>query len=325
MNFETIKTDFKTRKKHRSGVFQNRVHVSVYLYGFNGMERDDEARGKGNQYQFGDYSYDPRLGRRFNVDPVVYPWQSGYAVFNNNPIYFIDPSGTEAVDGGGDGKTIGKPKIDEPDPDYGVLLPDVNIESKKMGFFERTWNKAKAYAQVHKNLFMAKHDNMFKAIGAIRNFFTLKYQFMIHGHGGGEGGTEASSNRITLVIEFDTFNNLFIFSIGAKDKKTRPNNNPDAPPKTNQPKDVLNDGELQKSGGEHKSKLDNPNNENIVEQTKSSNGMNLPETITIWVHGQEYRNGQVESFVKTIKASNTPRNRKIRDADVSVPESEVEK
>jgi hypothetical protein len=59
------------------------------------MERDDEARGKGNQYQFGDYCYDPRLGRRFNIDPVVYAWQTGYAVFNNNPIYFIDPLGLE--------------------------------------------------------------------------------------------------------------------------------------------------------------------------------------------------------------------------------------
>ena len=107
MNFETIKTDFKTKKKYRSGVFQKGVHVSVYLYGFNGMERDDEARGKGNQYQFGDYSYDPRLARRFNIDPMApkYAWQSPYAVFNNNPIYYKDPSGLE-----GEGSDESKPK-----------------------------------------------------------------------------------------------------------------------------------------------------------------------------------------------------------------------
>jgi RHS repeat-associated protein len=68
-----------------------------YRYSFNGMEKDDEARGKGNQYQFGDYSYDPRLARRFSIDPMAqkYPWQSPYAVFNNNPIYYKDPNGLE--------------------------------------------------------------------------------------------------------------------------------------------------------------------------------------------------------------------------------------
>ncbi len=59
------------------------------------MERDDEARGKGNSYAFGDYGYDPRLARRFNNDPITYPWQSTYAAFNNNPIYYSDPLGLE--------------------------------------------------------------------------------------------------------------------------------------------------------------------------------------------------------------------------------------
>lgn len=39
------------------------------------------------------WEYDARLGRRWNVDPMTYPWQSSYAAFNNNPIIFVDPLG----------------------------------------------------------------------------------------------------------------------------------------------------------------------------------------------------------------------------------------
>src|SRR5215204_5109147 len=37
---------------------------SIYRYGFNGHEQDNEVKGEGNHYSFGDYGYDPRLGRR---------------------------------------------------------------------------------------------------------------------------------------------------------------------------------------------------------------------------------------------------------------------
>jgi hypothetical protein len=42
------------------------------------------------------WQYDSRLGRRWNLDPVVKPWESGYAVFNDNPILKIDPNGDDA-------------------------------------------------------------------------------------------------------------------------------------------------------------------------------------------------------------------------------------
>ncbi len=61
------------------------------------MERDDEVSGNGNSYTAEYWQYDPRLGRRWNVDPVIYPWQSPYAAFNNNPIYFIDPDGRKGI------------------------------------------------------------------------------------------------------------------------------------------------------------------------------------------------------------------------------------
>jgi hypothetical protein len=36
---------------------------------------------------------DPRIGRRWNIDPVPAVWESGYAVNRNNPIQFNDPLG----------------------------------------------------------------------------------------------------------------------------------------------------------------------------------------------------------------------------------------
>ena len=42
-----------------------------YRFGFNGQELDNELSGKGNSYTAEYWQYDSRLGRRFNVDPVV--------------------------------------------------------------------------------------------------------------------------------------------------------------------------------------------------------------------------------------------------------------
>jgi RHS repeat-associated protein len=68
-----------------------------YRYGFGGHEKDDEVKGSGNHYSFADYGYDPRLGRRWQIDPKThkYPWISPYATFNNNPIFFVDINGED--------------------------------------------------------------------------------------------------------------------------------------------------------------------------------------------------------------------------------------
>jgi RHS repeat-associated protein len=66
-------------------------------YGFNGMEKDDEVKGSGNSYTTEFRQYDARLGRWLSIDPLTlnYPSQSPYAAFNNNPIYYSDPTGLE--------------------------------------------------------------------------------------------------------------------------------------------------------------------------------------------------------------------------------------
>jgi len=69
-----------------------------YRFGFGGQEKDDEISGNGNSYTAEFWQYDSRLGRRWNVDPVVKPWESSYATFANNPIYYNDPNGEDAED-----------------------------------------------------------------------------------------------------------------------------------------------------------------------------------------------------------------------------------
>lgn len=81
----------------------NRNYASGdYSYGFNGMEKDDEMKGSGNSYTTEFRQLDSRLGIWLSLDPLMakYPYQSPYATFNNNPIYFKDPSGLEGEDGG---------------------------------------------------------------------------------------------------------------------------------------------------------------------------------------------------------------------------------
>ena len=70
-------------------IFLNRTQVNrdftseKYRYGMNGQEKDDEVSGAGNSYTAQFWQYDPRIGRRWNVDPVTYPWQSSYSCFNS--------------------------------------------------------------------------------------------------------------------------------------------------------------------------------------------------------------------------------------------------
>src|SRR5690625_4230033 len=69
----------------------------AYRYGFQGQEKDNEVSGKGNSYTAEFWQYSPRIGKRWNIDPVVKPHESPYATFANNPIWFIDPSGADTI------------------------------------------------------------------------------------------------------------------------------------------------------------------------------------------------------------------------------------
>jgi len=64
-----------------------------YRFGYNTQEKTDEISGPGNHNTAIFWEYDGRLGRRWNTDPVVKPWESLYACLSNNPILLNDPDG----------------------------------------------------------------------------------------------------------------------------------------------------------------------------------------------------------------------------------------
>lgn len=68
-----------------------------YRYAYGGHEKDDEISGEGKKYDFGGYGLDVRLGRRWQIDPVEQIGISPYAVFNNNPNFYIDPNGESPI------------------------------------------------------------------------------------------------------------------------------------------------------------------------------------------------------------------------------------
>jgi hypothetical protein len=76
-----------------------RTYVSAngkYRYGFDGQEKDAEITGiDGSSYTADFWHYDSRLGRRWNVDIVVRSFESAYATFANNPVYYVDSEGDE--------------------------------------------------------------------------------------------------------------------------------------------------------------------------------------------------------------------------------------
>ncbi len=66
-----------------------------YRYSYGGHENDNEVKGTGNHISFGDYGYDPRLVRRWQVDPMskLMPGWSPYSYAKGNPILYIDQDG----------------------------------------------------------------------------------------------------------------------------------------------------------------------------------------------------------------------------------------
>jgi YD repeat-containing protein len=133
-----------------------------YRYGFNTQEKDFEIDKSGNHTTAEFWEYDSRSGRRWNVDPVVKPWESLYACLSNSPIWIQDILGD-------DGEVVGpkpkflkpnffkpakyksKPDVEGADQHYlGDLLP----ESWKNGILEKILgskglNLAQQYGKWH--------------------------------------------------------------------------------------------------------------------------------------------------------------------------------
>jgi RHS repeat-associated protein len=128
-------------------IFSEEGKSSEYRYGFGGQEKDGNIFIGAYTAEY--WEYDARLGRRWNLDPVVSATQSPYSVFNNNPICFVDPSGLEATGAGDKPK---KPQGDSsPDPDKGVLRNGIDLEPfvvqasrpEKTSILRRLWQGIK--------------------------------------------------------------------------------------------------------------------------------------------------------------------------------------
>ena len=92
-----------------------------YRYGLHGMEKDDEVKGSGNSYTTFFRQYDPRVGKWLSIDPKDVAWESPYAAYRNNPIFYNDPHG-DCPDG----------KCPDVDLSYGKNVKKDNIQDSSL-------------------------------------------------------------------------------------------------------------------------------------------------------------------------------------------------
>jgi RHS repeat-associated protein len=94
--------DFEVDSSNPEGehVFLNNVTKTEYHYKYNGQEWQDELGL--NMYAMDMRQYDPAIGRWVAQDPVTHFDYSPYSAFDNNPVFWADPSGADAVDIGYD-------------------------------------------------------------------------------------------------------------------------------------------------------------------------------------------------------------------------------
>jgi hypothetical protein len=106
---------------------------SEYRYGAaNGQEIVNEISGEGNHYTAEYWEYNPRLGKRWNPDPVVKYHESPYATFANNPIWFVDPNGADSANVNGVWKWNTEPR-----DSYSKISSRTGVSVGNL----RSWNK----------------------------------------------------------------------------------------------------------------------------------------------------------------------------------------
>jgi hypothetical protein len=74
------------------------VSSGTYRFGYQGQEMDNAISGTTGTHTTAQFwEYDTRAVKRWNTDPITYPWHGGYTVFNANPIIHKDPDGQENI------------------------------------------------------------------------------------------------------------------------------------------------------------------------------------------------------------------------------------
>jgi hypothetical protein len=126
------------------------VSKGVYRYGMNTQEKDNEIYGEGNSYSAEYWQYDARLGRRWNVDPVVKVHESPYATFANNPVWFVDPNGADTSFTGDEYGLQAQKDFDETFSEVKNRIVSVSkdLESKKMLAEKEKWSEKKINKEI---------------------------------------------------------------------------------------------------------------------------------------------------------------------------------
>jgi len=115
---------------------------TLYRYGFNGKENDNEVKGEGNQIDYGWRVHDPRIGRFLSTDPISkdYPELTPYQYASNTPIQAIDLDGLEAA---GVGFGWGMSQLQSTKAADHVAK---GIPAMGKGFLHSAWNSLKSLA-----------------------------------------------------------------------------------------------------------------------------------------------------------------------------------
>jgi RHS repeat-associated protein len=79
------------------GLILSENSSTLYRYGFQGQETDDEIKGEGNSVNYKYRMHDPRIGRFFAVDPLApkYPYYTPYSFSGNRVIDAVELEGLE--------------------------------------------------------------------------------------------------------------------------------------------------------------------------------------------------------------------------------------
>jgi len=131
----------------------------VYLYGFNGQEKDDEVSGAGNTMTAEFWEYDSRLGRRWNLDPKPRVGIGEYSVFGNNHIWFMDPLGDTWINGYAKDKSQAEKNLKTTLSDLNSTQKDFDEKCKNIDTKSLNEDNLKVYKKDLVNLKEAKNKN----------------------------------------------------------------------------------------------------------------------------------------------------------------------